>query len=73
MSAQSSHSYDKEKGAPVDHATAPVAEVAPEDEYVRRFGRLGPLLAKVFASGVEARGVERVPEDQRETKNLWNK
>ncbi|KIP11708.1 hypothetical protein PHLGIDRAFT_99130 [Phlebiopsis gigantea 11061_1 CR5-6] len=29
-------------------------------------------MQKLFASGVEARGVERVPEDQRETKNVWN-
>ena len=34
---------------------------------------MGGLLSKLFASGVEARGVECVPEDQRETKNTWNK
>ena len=65
-------SHDKEKGFPVDDAAHPV-DVAPEDAIVRRYGRFGPVLAKLFASGVEARGVERVPEDQRETKNMWNK
>ncbi|KAH0835002.1 cytosine-purine permease [Lanmaoa asiatica] len=40
---------------------------------VKRFGIFGPLLSKLFNSGVEARGVERVPEHQRETKNYWNK
>ncbi len=69
----SDHSYDKEKGIAVHEATHPVEEVAPEDALVRRYGRFGPVLAKLFASGVEARGVERVPEDQRETKNMWNK
>lgn len=49
------------------------AETEPDKAYVRRFGRFGPYLEKLFASGVEARGVERVPEDQRETKNIWNK
>lgn len=53
--------------------TIPVAEADPEEVLVKRYGRLGPLLSKLFASGVEARGVERVPEDQRETKNMWNK
>ena len=75
MSAQGSDLYDKEKGSPVplDAREHVVAEVAPEELYVKRFGRFGPLLAKVFASGVEARGVERVPEDQRENRNLWSK
>lgn len=73
MSAHASDlSYDKEKGTILDEATIPV-DAAPEDAIVRRFGRFGPFLAKLFASGVEARGVERVPEDQRETKNMWNK
>ncbi|KAH9944003.1 cytosine-purine permease [Epithele typhae] len=68
-----SHSIDysdKEKeGAPVPEASA---EVALDEVYVKRFGRFGPFLARLFASGVEARGVERVPEDERETRNLWN-
>lgn len=66
-------SDEKEKGPVVHHSTVPADEVAPEEVLVRRYGRLGPLLSKLFASGVEARGVERVPEDQRETKNMWNK
>lgn len=70
MSAHSLDSHDKEKGPIAD---VPILEAAPEDVYVRRFGRFGPVLAKLFNSGVEARGVERVPEDQRETRNEWNK
>jgi hypothetical protein len=58
--------------ADVHHAPAD-SEIAPDDIIVNRYGVLGPLLAKLFASGVEARGVERVPESERESKNTWNK
>ncbi|KAG1723685.1 permease for cytosine/purines, uracil, thiamine, allantoin-domain-containing protein [Suillus lakei] len=47
-------------------------EAAPDRVIVKRFGKLEPLLSRLFASGVEARGVERVPETQRESKNAWN-
>ncbi|KAH9942946.1 purine-cytosine permease [Amylocystis lapponica] len=50
-----------------------VQESAPDAVLVKRYGRFGPILERLFARGVEARGVERVPEDQRETKNAWNK
>ncbi|KII93075.1 hypothetical protein PLICRDRAFT_101790 [Plicaturopsis crispa FD-325 SS-3] len=49
-----------------------VLEAAPDVVIAHRFGALGPWLSKLFASGVEARGVERVPESERETKNTWN-
>lgn len=53
---------------------ANLKEERPETYYVERYGaRFGPLLGRLFASGVEARGVERVPEDQRTMKNAWNK
>lgn len=73
MASSSSYDDDKEKGH--------VAVVAPDAsdttarglEEERRYGRIGPFLAKVFNSGVESRGVERVPEDQREDKHAWNK
>ncbi|KAJ7643966.1 purine-cytosine permease [Roridomyces roridus] len=66
----STHSFeDKERGPDV---VAREDEVAPDDVLVKRFGSMGPLMSKLFASGVEARGVERVPEDQREEKNMWN-
>ncbi|KDQ63006.1 hypothetical protein JAAARDRAFT_119103 [Jaapia argillacea MUCL 33604] len=64
------YSPDKEKG--YDAPSRVEAEVAPEYVIVRRFGVLGPVIGKLFDIGVEARGVERVPEDQRETKNTWN-
>ena len=66
-------SNDKEKGDVLKDLTLPEHEGATEEVIVKRYGRLGPLLSKLFASGVEARGVERVPEDERETKNMWNK
>lgn len=67
--------HDREKGLHFKDETAAAAkaDVAPDLALVQRYGRLGPFLAKLFESGVEARGVERVPEDQRETKNMWNK
>ena len=49
-----------------------VREEAPASFYVSKFGPLGPYLEKLFASGVEARGIERVPEDQRMDSNVWN-
>ncbi|KZT39929.1 hypothetical protein SISSUDRAFT_1044887 [Sistotremastrum suecicum HHB10207 ss-3] len=48
------------------------AEVSPDEVIVRRFGKFGGVLGKLFASGVEARGVERVLEEDRENKNVWN-
>jgi len=48
-------------------------EAAPDRVIARRFGRLAPILSRLFDSGVEARGVERVPENQRESTNAWNK
>jgi hypothetical protein len=66
---------DKEKGSEEEHIPVQhrVLEVAPDDVIVNRFGFMGPFLSRLFAVGVEARGIERVPEDQRETKNTWNK
>jgi hypothetical protein len=66
---------DKEKGSFGAHIPVQprVLEVAPDDVIINRFGFMGPFLSRLFAVGVEARGVERVPEDQRETKNTWNK
>lgn len=66
---------DKEKGSIVHENvldTAAPDEAVIVDRYAR-YGVFGPILQRLFASGVEARGVERVPEDQRETKNMWNK
>lgn len=63
-------SYDKEKGAETQEYTI---EHAPDQVIANRFGSLGPLLSRLFDSGVEARGVERVPESQRDMKNFWNR
>ena len=67
-----SHCEDKEKAVTVDAISD--AERTPDQAIATRFGtKIGPVLARLFASGVEARGVERVPKDRRETKNAWDK
>lgn len=53
--------------------TGTIAEEEPEKALIQRFGKFGGVLERLFASGVEARGVERVPEDKRSPKNVWNK
>ncbi|TFY68595.1 hypothetical protein EVJ58_g923 [Rhodofomes roseus] len=73
MSVRHSPSFnsdEKEKGYTQD--AVDVAEHAPEAVIVKRYGPLGPILERMFAHGVEARGVERVPEDQRSSKNQYN-
>ncbi|KAI0094522.1 hypothetical protein BDY19DRAFT_24948 [Irpex rosettiformis] len=76
MSATYDFADEKEK-ATVDNDHDVVDVNAPDDSIIAdrfaQYGRFGPVLQRIFASGVEARGVERVPEDQRETKHIWNK
>lgn len=43
-----------------------------EDAIVDRFGPARSLFAKMFAAGVEARGIERVPETERSDRNSAN-
>lgn len=43
-----------------------------EEEIVHKYGRAQTLFRKLFALGVEARGVERVPEDERSDRNSLN-
>lgn len=70
-------SADKEKDVTNNEQHTQVARVNAEENpdayYVEKYGRLGPVFQKLFASGIEARGVQRVPEDERDPKNLWNK
>lgn len=47
-------------------------EAAPDCVIVMHSGKLGRFLSRLFANGIETRGVERVPENQRESKNAWN-
>lgn len=65
---------EKEKGYTSHTNSTPyVQEVAPDAVIAQRFGRFGGgFMGKLFAAGVEARGVERVLENDRETKNSWN-
>ncbi|KAJ7095711.1 permease for cytosine/purines, uracil, thiamine, allantoin-domain-containing protein [Mycena belliarum] len=72
MAPSPAHSYEDNEKNTGPQGSAPDSEASPDDVLVNRFGFMGPALAKLFASGVEARGVERVPEDQRENKNMWN-
>ncbi|EKM58082.1 uncharacterized protein PHACADRAFT_252082 [Phanerochaete carnosa HHB-10118-sp] len=69
-----SESYDDDKEKGFVHDV--VADAVPGDPIIAnrlaRYGKLGPIMQKLFASGVEARGVERVPESERESKNVWN-
>ena len=50
-----------EKGFAPDEVVV-AAAAAPDDSYIvnryARYGRFGPLMQRLFASGVEARGVE---------------
>lgn len=65
---------DKEKGSPSPVLRPDVdSDVDPSQAIVARFGALGPFIANLFEIGIEARGVERVPEDQRDDKFAWNK
>ncbi|KAJ6508498.1 permease for cytosine/purines, uracil, thiamine, allantoin-domain-containing protein [Mycena sanguinolenta] len=62
------HSYEDKEKNPTTF------ETARDEDVINKFSGsvMGGFMARLFASGVEARGVERVPEDQRETKNMWN-
>lgn len=76
MSARKSASFsdEKEQGFAQEAIAEPdVAERNPEAVIVKRYGRFGFILERMFAHGVEARGVERVPEDERSPKNMYNK
>lgn len=70
-------SADKEKIYGVNEPQVQVnhayAEEHPDEYYVEKYGALGPIFQRLFSSGVEARGVQRVPEDERDPKNTWNK
>lgn len=68
------YSGDEEKSAAglEDGQDVYAVEAAPDRVIIRRSGKLGPLLSRLFACGVEARGVERVPGNQRESESAWN-
>ncbi|KAI5123976.1 hypothetical protein M0805_006388 [Coniferiporia weirii] len=76
--SSSDDQVDKEKylggeGQPgPEHHVVNVQDEAPGAFYIQKYGALGPFLSKLFASGVEARGIQRVPEDERDPKNMWN-
>jgi hypothetical protein len=76
MSTSPDYSLDDQEKAVYSYEDAEVAreiDAAPDLVMARRFGRLGLFLSRLFASGIESHGVERVPENQRESKNAWNK
>ncbi|KAL5528410.1 hypothetical protein ACEPAF_7546 [Sanghuangporus sanghuang] len=63
---------DKEKYGGIELHVEDVKEEAPDAFYISKYRALGPLLKRLFSLGVEARGVERIPEDQRDSKNSWD-
>jgi hypothetical protein len=68
--------HDEEK-AMKHPAQVQVDDISPETEtgavYVSRYGRAGrTILGPLFKAGVEARGIERVPEEERSDRNTWN-
>jgi hypothetical protein len=65
---------DYEKGSVGKNETHLVTEEhAPDAAIVGRFGAFGDkVLGPLFKAGVEARGVERVPENERSEANMWN-
>lgn len=48
------------------------AGAVPEEAIVAKYGRAETFFRKLFAMGVEARGVERVPEDERSDRDTLN-
>ena len=64
---------DTEKGSYVEQHVEDVKEEAPEAFYISKYKAVGPLLKRLFSFGVEARGIERIPEDQRDSKNSWDR
>jgi hypothetical protein len=63
--------YDNEKVHDEEYETTAV-EKQPDQMLAARHTALGSLYRRLFSMGVEARGVERVPEDERSPKNAIN-
>ena len=70
-------SIDKEKGSGDDERHVQVqhayAEERPDSYHTEKYGALSHAFQKLFSSGVEERGVQRVPEDERDPRHTWNK
>ncbi|KAG2181940.1 hypothetical protein INT43_006865 [Umbelopsis isabellina] len=71
QSALVDRGYENEKTLDDDYETVPV-EREPDQMLAARHTFLGGLYRRLFSMGVEARGVERVPEDDRSPKNAIN-
>ncbi|KAI8577308.1 hypothetical protein K450DRAFT_252535 [Umbelopsis ramanniana AG] len=72
------HTYGDEKATPSPYEGEVVsnsdhfAEKEPDQVLTSRNSMLGKLYQRFFSMGVEARGVERVLEDDRDPKNAIN-
>ena len=70
-------SIDKEKGSGDDERHVQVqhtyAEERPDAYHTEKYGALSLVFRKLFSSGVEERGVQRVPENERDPRHTWNK
>ncbi|GJJ05824.1 hypothetical protein Clacol_000011 [Clathrus columnatus] len=63
----SNSSLDKEKGFTHVHGVDDISQAEDEAQIKARFASYG--LGKLFEAGVEARGIERVPESERQSKH----
>lgn len=67
---------DKEKSGSIAEQRRSLVDSTEGDAetlYASKYGVFGSVLDKLLATGIEARGIERVPEDQRDSKHTWNK
>ncbi|KAF9067130.1 cytosine-purine permease [Rhodocollybia butyracea] len=71
MSAEASDS-EKAYSSSIKNADENLGERNVNKLSAQRFGRFAPVMEKLFDYGVEARGVERVLENERDPKLLWN-
>jgi len=67
----SSHDLEKDD-AKADGVHVGIEEAAPDIVLEETYGKYGKFLKKLFDIGVEARGIERVPEDQRTKAHWWD-
>ncbi|KZT08643.1 uncharacterized protein LAESUDRAFT_735810 [Laetiporus sulphureus 93-53] len=74
MSSRHSVSLEEKEKASVGDSTDAVELTGRPDDaaIVKSYGRFGPIVERLFAHGVEMRGVERVLEHERSTKNQYN-
>ena len=71
--ADSEKGYYSPSSQDVAEGQEKVGERNVNKQAAERFGVFAPVMEKLFDYGVEARGVERVLENERNPKMFWNK